>query len=373
MVIHDSLQEQVKRAEIKFAAFTAEHNLPFTVMDHLSDLVKDAFPDSAIANKVKCKHTKRRCIIKNVLASKFRNDIMEQLRKIKFSIIIDESTDISATKQLALVVRYFCERRLTIRSQFLCLLEVTESDATTLTTILTSYFEKNTIPLDNIIGYASDTTNVMFGEHNSVVSQLKEKLPFLFAMKCLCHSAHLCASHACEKLPRVVEDLVRDIYSHFSHSAKRLAQYKRWQHFTGTEPHKLLKPAQTRWLSLEQCVRRVLEQWSALESYFKNSAENDRLVSSQNIYNALRNPIIKLYFQFLGFVLPKFTRFNKLFQSETPNIHFLTNYLASTYKGFLSCYLSATYIRHSTLDRLDPASTSYFFAFNRDVYGRRCL
>ena len=73
-------------------------------------------------------------------------------------------------------------------------------------------------------------------------------------MKCLCHSAHLCASHACEKLPRAVEDFVRDIYSHFCHSAKRLAEYERFQHFTNTEPHKLLKCSQTRWLSLEQCV-----------------------------------------------------------------------------------------------------------------------
>ena len=103
------------------------------------------------------------------------------------------------------------------------------------------------------LGYASDISNMMFGQH-SVVSLLKEKIPFLFTMKCLCHSAHLCASHACEKLPRAIEDLARDIYSHFSHSAKWLAEYEKFQHFTNTTPHKLQKPAQTRWLSLEQCV-----------------------------------------------------------------------------------------------------------------------
>ena len=78
-------------------------------------------------------------------------------------------------------------------------------------------------------------------------------------MKCLCHSANLCASHVCEKLPCAVEDLVRDIYSHFCHSAKWWAEYKTFQHFTDTEPHKILKPSQTHWLSLEQCVQKVLE------------------------------------------------------------------------------------------------------------------
>ena len=176
-------------------------------------------------------------------------------------------------------------------------------------------------------------------------------------MKCFCHSAHLCASHACEKLLRMLEDLVRDIYSHFAHSAKRLDEYKQFQSFTNTEPQKILKPSR---LSLEQRVRQLLEQWPALELYFQKSAEKDRLVTSQNIYAALTNPIIKLYFQFLSFVLPKFTNFNKLFQSQTPNIHFLTSYLATTYKAFLSCYLHPSYIRSLSLEHLDPASSTNF-------------
>lgn len=98
----------------------------------------------------------------------------------------------------------------------------------------------------------------------------------------------------------------------------------------------------------------------ALELYFEQAAEKDRLVSAQNIVNALKNPIFQLYFHFLNIVLPKFTNFNKLFQSETTNLHFLTNYLAATYKAFLSCYLLPTYIRSASLDILDPASTSNF-------------
>lgn len=341
MVVTDSISSDVKRAEIKMAAFTAEHNLPIAVMDHLSDLVKEAFPDSEIAKKFKSKRTKTRCIIKNILAKEFKTQLITTLQRQKFSIIIDETTDIASKKQLALVVRYFCDKQLSVKSQFFGLIELTQSDATTITTRIISTLDKHSIPLSNVIGYASDTTNVMFGEHNSVVSQLKSKIPDIFVMKCLCHSAHLCASHACERLPRLLEDLVRDVYSHFAHSAKRLAEYRRFQHFTSTEPHKILKPSQTRWLSLEQCVRRLLEQWEALESL-------------------LQKPIVKLYFEFLSFVLPKFTNFNKLFQSQTPNIHFLTSYLATTYKAFLSCYLSATYIRSIPLDRIDPASSANF-------------
>ena len=106
-----------------------------------------------------------------------------------------------------------------MRSLSFKLVEVTAADADHITAAVLGSFERACIPTNNIIGFAADTTNVMFGSHHSVATLLKATVPNLFTMKCLCHSAHLCASHACEKLPRTVEDMVRDTYSYFSHSA----------------------------------------------------------------------------------------------------------------------------------------------------------
>ena len=161
-------------------------------MDHLSDLFKEIFPDSAIAMKFKSKHTKTRSIVRNILAKRFKTELIETLQKCKFSIIIDETTDIASKKQLALVVRYFCERELVVKSQFFCLIELTNSDATTITTSLSATFEKNKIPLANIISYASDTTNVMFGEHHSEISQLKSLIPDICDEMLLSFSTPLC-------------------------------------------------------------------------------------------------------------------------------------------------------------------------------------
>ena len=64
MVTTDTVSEQVKKAEIKMATFVVEHNLPFPIMDHLSDLVKDIYSDySNISSKFKSKHTKTHSII----------------------------------------------------------------------------------------------------------------------------------------------------------------------------------------------------------------------------------------------------------------------------------------------------------------------
>lgn len=38
----------VQQAEIKLAGYFAEHNIPFLASDHLTDLLKEIFPNSGI-------------------------------------------------------------------------------------------------------------------------------------------------------------------------------------------------------------------------------------------------------------------------------------------------------------------------------------
>ncbi|CAB4006035.1 zinc finger MYM-type 1-like [Paramuricea clavata] len=114
------------------------------------------------------------------------------------------------------------------------------------------------VPVNNIIGYSSDTCNVMFGEYNSISQLLRAKFPDVVTVKCSCHLIHLVSSQAALQLPKGLEDLCRDVFAHFRRSSKRQDTYKEFQEFFKVEPHKLLAPAQMRWLSLEACVNRIL-------------------------------------------------------------------------------------------------------------------
>ena len=55
------------KAELKIAALTAEHNLPFLLSDHLVQLQKKSFLDSNVCQCVSCGRKKTAAIIKNVL------------------------------------------------------------------------------------------------------------------------------------------------------------------------------------------------------------------------------------------------------------------------------------------------------------------
>lgn len=203
-----------------------------------------------------------------------------------------------------------------------------------------NYFDTKKIPYkDNLIGFASDGASVMAGKHNSVMSRLKQDVPNIFLIRCICHSFHLCASAACEKLPRGVEDIVRDTHNFFSNSPKRVELLKDFQNFTNTKIHKILHPAQTRWLSLESAVKRMLEQYDALLLFFTDIVFSERLLIAEAILTRLKDPLTKCFLEFLEFVLSFFNNMNKEMQSSHPKIHKIYGNLIATYKTILECFI----------------------------------
>nr|CAI5821041.1 unnamed protein product [Callosobruchus analis]CAI5827271.1 unnamed protein product [Callosobruchus analis] len=90
-------------------------------------------------------------------------------------------------------------------------------------------------------------------------------------MKCICHSFHLSASYACEKLPQEVEQLCRDIYNYFSNSPKRSGELREFQEYLNVSPLKMLHPAATRWLSLEAVCKKVAVPVKCLKIIFYSS------------------------------------------------------------------------------------------------------
>lgn len=179
------------------------------------------------------------------------NNMRAVLESTKFSLIIDETTDISTEKSLALVVRYYDEKTMSVRDRFFGLLKLEDCTAEAIFNAICNYITKNDIPINNLIGLAADNASVMIGKHIGVQARFKELLPHLFVLGCKCHSFHLCASAAANKLPRSLEEFIRNIYNYFSNSSKRLEKLKQYQIFVNLKPHKMLHPAQTRWLSLQ--------------------------------------------------------------------------------------------------------------------------
>lgn len=255
---------------------------------------------------------------------------------------------------------------------FLALLPLQGATADDLYEKIVRFFESNGIPWrTNLIGFASDGASVMVGRFNSLTTKLQAQTENLFTLKCICHSFSLCASNACSKLPRGVEDLVRNVYNFFSNSPKRIGTLKEFQIFTETPIHKILHPSQTRWLSLESAVNRILEQYNALVLFFTDAAISERVLAAENILNDLRDPLTKPFLQFLQFVLPLFNNLNKEMQSEKPKIHNLYNSISSSYKVLLEYFIKREIIETQPLRAINYRDPGNFLPLEELYLGAK--
>ncbi|XP_028396907.1 uncharacterized protein LOC114520771 [Dendronephthya gigantea] len=328
-------------------------------------LLSSMFPNDASLKKVKLGKQKATNILRQVLGFDYLQDMVTLLQSKMFSIIIDEATDKSAKKQLAIIAVFFDLEKFELQYWLVDLVETADGTANGIYSKIKETFQGMNIPVVNIVGYASDTTNVMFGQNHSVSQLLKSEISHVQIVKCSCHLIHLVSSQAALKLPKSVEDLCRDIYAHFHRSSKRQDTYKEFQAFFEMEPHKMLSPSQTRWLSLQECVARILEQYEALKHYFVLVASDDPSNTNDRILASLRNRFVQAYLEFLSFQLERFNGFNRLFQSEFPLLHSLKPEVEKLIKEIASDFMDIPTVKTMQADQIDPTTLNTMFHCNK--------
>ena len=178
---------------------------------------------------------------------------------------------------------------------------------------------KNGLSFDNVVSFVSDTTNVMKGARSGVQKLIKNAIPTLYDVGCICHLADLTVKAGLKALPVNIDQLFIDIFYYFHHSSKRKQQFvDLWRSLFSTEPEVILKHCPTRWLSLLKCVDHYLRQYDGLKSFFL-SCEEAETAKVRSILSRLENPLTKPLLHFLSFILPSMDRFNRLFQKSTEN------------------------------------------------------
>ncbi|XP_055618182.1 uncharacterized protein LOC129763296 [Toxorhynchites rutilus septentrionalis] len=154
-----SLNEKVRNAELQMCAWGASRNKSASEVEEFAAIMRHICPDSDIAKGIKLGRTKVTSIITNVVGEGYHEELIAHLKTAKFSLIVDESTDISGKKSLVLITRtYFWEGdSLTIKDCFYNLFEVVKTDSRTLHELVTKSFNEDRIPYtENMLGYGAD-------------------------------------------------------------------------------------------------------------------------------------------------------------------------------------------------------------------------
>ena len=351
------IQNQVERntyqetTAVQSASFISENNLPVTLSEPLLNLIKARAPkDSKESGSLKEMHmaaTKCSNVIRQATGLYHTKQLVEILQNHKLSIIADETTDISSEKHLGICIMYVDEVEFTPVTRFFDMISIEDGGAMGLHKAIRQAFDGKGIPISNIIGFSSDTCNVMFGEFNGLARLMSKDIPGLVTIKCSFHMIHLCACNACLKLSTSLEDLCRNIYAHFSRSSLRQKELKQFQEFVEAEPHKILSCGQTRWLSLESCISRILEQWAALQLYFTDFIVNgkDPSYTIESILSALRKPFVQAQLEFMQDQLHRLNNFNTMFQTTEPMLHHLRAEVVKLLRSIMQDFLKLEVIR----------------------------
>lgn len=287
--------------------------------DHLGVLCKSQFSDSEAGKGIKMHRSKCSYIICNSLAPHFENSLLKEIGDQPFSLLIDESTDISVLKFLGISIMYFNQKMGQIVSTYLSLVEMEACDSNAITNAVLTTLKRKGINIKNMVGLGSDNASVMVGINNGVYTKILAEVPTLIHIPCVCHSLQLAISAAAnETLPRNIEYLIKETYNWFAHSTLRQVEYKNLYKAINDNhnPLKIVKSCNTRWLSIETAVNRILKQWVELKTLFGIARHKDKCYNAEILYQMYNDNNNFAYLTFLHPILLEIQLVNKSFESN---------------------------------------------------------
>ncbi|GBM31565.1 hypothetical protein AVEN_11740-1 [Araneus ventricosus] len=122
-----------------------------------------------------------------------QSQIVRNVRKsIFYSVLADETTDISQIEQFSLCVRYFEDQSYKIKEDFVTFVPVYDVTGAGLANTVLETLSILGLDLKKMRGQGYDGAATMRGQLRGVQDSIKEKLPQLLYTHCSSHSLNLC-------------------------------------------------------------------------------------------------------------------------------------------------------------------------------------
>ncbi|XP_058741033.1 uncharacterized protein LOC131613375 [Vicia villosa] len=206
--------------------------------------------------------------------------IMEELGDRQFSVLIDESRDISVKEQMAVMLRFVNDKG-NVVERFIALHHVTNTSSKSLKDALYGILDKYTLSISRIRGQGYDRASNMRGEFNGLQRKILDENPYAFCVHCYAHRLQLVVvsvTSSCSSIHDFFEYIAL-IMNTTSASCKRRDALTEAQHqdilnklesceiSKGRGLHQsssLTRPGDTRWGSHHTTLLRLDQMWSSV-------------------------------------------------------------------------------------------------------------
>lgn len=399
------LSDRVANSEAMLLSFLAEKSLPFTLAPDLLNLVKELSKDKKATNSMTMYRTTAAYKLRFGVAKTFQENLIEDLKREKFSLNLDESTSANNEKIVTVLVNY-CKNNKFV-TEHLKSFSVNTVNSDSIFNGIVKIFEENNLPWDNLMSLLLDSCNVMRGKKAGVEAKLKEKCSHLLDIDGdSCHHAHNAAKQFCKPFNGYLESLFQDIFNDFKWSPDLRAALKEICEILNvsfTVPQNYIA---FRWLSVYDVSQDFSRMFHALLIFYfsflkrqdkldflhevvkvyrhykisKNSRDRIHMLQVTLASKKLTEPgkerksritekmfvtklqtelVLNLYLS----VLPLLKEYVKVFQSHMPLIHKLHDKQLELVTSFLACFIKPESLKDASnskkLKQLDVENTDY--------------
>ena len=149
--------------------------------------------------------------ILQIMGKIIRRSIYDEVQQAGyFSLMADETKDLSKQEQLAIVLRYL-DKEGTITERFLTFVQATSLNAENLSNYLIKVIEDNVLDLTYVVSQGYDRVSIMSGHCTSAEQQIK-KSPSAIYIHCCAHMLNLVLVDCSNKV-ELAHDLLMSVYN----------------------------------------------------------------------------------------------------------------------------------------------------------------
>lgn len=218
-----------------------------------------------------------------ICGSLIQKEIVLKINQAKFfTILADETCDISRIEQMSLCVRYIDNG--CIKEDFLAFIPIYDVSGKGMACTIIREMGKLGIKIENLIGQGYDGASAMSGLYNGVQKHIRDKIPHALYVHCAAHSLNLAIGKSCT-IPVIRNCIgsVSTIINFFRKSPMRSAVLKEFikKHIPSTQQSSLIQMCETRWVDRHESVLRFKDLYEVIAYALNDLESNHNLETSQ--------------------------------------------------------------------------------------------
>ena len=245
------------------------------------------------------------------MASVVRDQIIDEIKEsVYFSVMADESKDISKKEQISLVLRFYSHKQ--INECFMEFKPASGLDAMSLANSILESFQSYGLDVaSSLVGQGYDGASVMSGCNAGVQQRIREHAPLAHYVHCYAHRLNLILVDCCKSVAEVRDffALLERLYVFVSGSSMHLKWIEMQNRmFPGEPVRQLQKLSDTRWACRVIACRNIRDRLGALKQLLEeisDDRDSDRAVEARGLLAQLDFKfVLVLHFacKFLGMI-----------------------------------------------------------------------